>query len=122
MISYSVDWKVKMMIIVSKIKVQKLKTKFRWLRIIDLASNKVIFKHELTLQEVVGRLKSQQFVLDNGHIYFDNVVIKFRYDLIKKDMGKEDAALTDEDIIDFYDRALDLDDGESVILSFPYMS
>lgn len=71
---------------------------------------------------MIGRLKSQQFVLDNGHIYFDNVVIKFRYDLIKKKIGSEEHILTDKDITDLYDKALDLEKRESVMLSYPYVS
>ena len=50
MISYSIDNKTNMLIILSKIKVRSVKTKFRQLRIIDLSTQKCIFKNEMTAQ------------------------------------------------------------------------
>ena len=34
-------------------------------------------------EQLVGRLMSGLYILINGHIYFNNNVIKMRYDLLK---------------------------------------
>lgn len=41
----------------------------------------------------------------DGHIYFNNNVIKIRIDLLKKNNVKE---LKDEEVFDFYEKILDL--------------
>ena len=42
-----------------------------------------IFDHEILDENMKGILISGQFKFINGHIYFNNNVIKIRYDLIK---------------------------------------
>lgn len=122
MISYSIDNKTNMLIILSKIKVRSVKTKFRQLRIIDLSTQKCIFKNEMTAQmsQVTGRMKSGDFVLHNGHMYFDNTVVKIRYDLIQKGIFGAHEPLTDEQVFDIYDKILDLEHDESIMISYPY--
>ena len=46
--------------------------------------SKAIFDSEIFDPYLMGTLKSGNYVLVDGHLYCKNVVIKFRYDLMKK--------------------------------------
>ena len=52
--------------------------------IYDLKNFKIEYESKVDDELCYGRLKSGVFKLINGHIYFNNDVIKIRYDLIKK--------------------------------------
>ena len=39
--------------------------------------------------EIIGRLKSNLYTFTEGHIYFNNKVIKIRYDLLETQKGGE---------------------------------
>ena len=73
------------------------------------------------MTEIIGRLKSCEFVLHNGHMYFDNTVVKIRYDIIDKGINGVEGPLTDEHIFDTYDKILDLEHDESIMISYPYL-
>ena len=109
-----------MLLILSKIKSNNKMNKIKLLRIIDLDSNQCVFKNEFTMNEVYGRMKANTFVLDNGHMYFNNCVVKIRYDLISKGIDQE-GPLRDEDILDTYNEILELEHDESIMISFPYL-
>jgi hypothetical protein len=119
MLEFCIDQQAKMLIILSKIKVTKGKNKIKWLRIIDLQTKMCIYKNEFQKKDVIGRFKLRSFVLSNGHMYFDNTVVKIRYDLIKRVDG---PSLRADEIFDVYHNALELDPIESVMLSYPYIS
>ena len=66
-------------------KKDKSKNKY-FVTIIDILDDdqiKVLYNARLTQESVLGRLKSGMYMIVNGHIYFNNDVIKIRYDLLK---------------------------------------
>ena len=73
-----------------------------------------IFKNEFNITEIIGRIKSKQFSLKNGHMYFDNTVVKIRYDLIAQGITENGEPLKDEHIFDLYDKLLDLEKEECI--------
>lgn len=73
-----------------------------------------IFKNEFNITEIIGRIKSKQFSLKNGHMYFDNTVVKIRYDLIAQGITEKGEPLKDEHIFDLYDNLLDLEKEECI--------
>ena len=52
------------------------------LKLFDLNKNIQVFEIELTNKYFIGRLISGLCTLIDGHIYFNNNLIKIRYDLI----------------------------------------
>lgn len=55
--------------------------------------------------EMIGRLKSGLFKIAQGHIYFNNDVIKVRQDLIG---SEQSATYTEKEIFDFYPDVFEL--------------
>ena len=55
----------------------------KFFSIYDIDSEKVIYSLQIKNPEVIGRLKSNLYTFTEGHIYYNNKVIKIRYDLIK---------------------------------------
>ena len=51
-------------------------------------------------REIIGRLKSNLYNYTEGHIYYNNKVIKIRYDLISQRKG---AQITENELFDHYD-------------------
>jgi hypothetical protein len=55
------------------------------IKIVDLNDEKVLLNmRKVEHRELIGRLKCQEFSLIDGHMYFNNQVVKIRYDLLKK--------------------------------------
>tara|TARA_B110000285_G_scaffold174888_1_gene196120 strand:+ start:1357 stop:1539 length:183 start_codon:yes stop_codon:yes gene_type:complete len=54
--------------------------------------------------ELIGRLKSNLYNLVGGHIYYNNNVIKIRYDMI----DQEDNVFPENQIFDNYSNVLSL--------------
>jgi len=52
-------------------------------KLFDLKNHKTVFEKLITQPALIGRLESGCYTLINGHIYFNNNVIKIRYDLIE---------------------------------------
>ena len=50
-------------------------------------------------EELIGRLISGLYTFVNGHIYFNNNVIKIRYDLLKNQSG---SGLTEANFFNTY--------------------
>lgn len=48
---------------------------------------------------LIGKMLSGLYLLLNGHIYFNNNVIKIRYDLLESD---KDSKLTEHDYFDYF--------------------
>lgn len=65
---------------------------------------------------MIDRLESSQFTFEGGHIYYNNNVIKIRYDLIDKFGGDNYNEL---EIFDQYDNIFDLQQGERVKSNTP---
>lgn len=52
-------------------------------KIYDIQTAEVEFTIAIKSEELIGRLMSGLYTYVNGHIYFNNNVIKIRYDLLK---------------------------------------
>ena len=55
--------------------------------------------------DIIGRIKLGLFNLINGHMYFQNKVIKIRYDLLRTEQANQ---LSENQIFDTYQDLLDL--------------
>ena len=51
-------------------------------KIFDLVKREMEFSIEITNTELIGRLLSGLYTFVDGHIYYNNNVIKIRYDLL----------------------------------------
>jgi hypothetical protein len=77
-----------------------------FLKIFDLKENdKIILETMIENPTLQGILCSGAFTLVDGHIYYNNNVIKVRYDLIKDKLARN---LTNDEIFNQYDDILDL--------------
>ena len=61
-------------------------------------------------KELIGRIKSELLTFTNGFIYFNNTVVKIRYDLI----NANDSLLTANQIFDIYEDVFDLNSGQRI--------
>jgi hypothetical protein len=52
----------------------------------DLKENKMTYELDISNMELIGRLLSGLYTFVKGHIYFNNNVIKIRYDLFLRDI------------------------------------
>lgn len=55
-------------------------------------------------REIIGRLKTNLYNFVEGHIYYNNKVIKIRYDLIDKNEGD----IKENELFDHYDNIVKL--------------
>ena len=53
-------------------------------KIVDMETNEAIFQMIIKDKRFLGWFRSEQGVIIDGHIYFSNIVIKLRYDIIEK--------------------------------------
>jgi hypothetical protein len=67
-------------------------------------------------KELVGRLKSGLFFLVNGHMYYNNNIIKIRYDLLRGGAIKEWKEI---EIFDYYEDNINLETNERVLANMP---
>jgi len=58
-------------------------------KIYDLEGERVLWNAPVKNKELIGLLRSNLYTLVNGHIYYNNKVIKIRYDLLKKTNMKD---------------------------------
>ena len=69
--------------------IQNSKTKYK-IKLVDLtSSDEVFYETEIKSKELISRLKCEMYTVLDGHIYYDNKVIKIRYDLIRQGKIKE---------------------------------
>ena len=57
----------------------------KFVRIVDLkddGDNKVLYNSKVENEELLGRLTSMLYCFVDGHIYYNDNVIKIRYDLL----------------------------------------
>ena len=76
--------------------------------IVETNSQKTIYSGDVSNPELLGRLKSQTFAISKGHIYYNNQLIKIRYDLLSPD-------ICEHDVFDYYENILDLNENEKVL-------
>jgi hypothetical protein len=76
------------------------------LKLFDITENKAFFDVELTIDSLIGRLKSGLCRINNGHIYFNNNLIKMRLDLINSPKSHK---YKDQELFDFYYGMFNLD-------------
>ena len=69
----------------------------------------------ITSSELIGRLKSNLYNLVGGHIYYNNNVIKIRYDLI----DQIEDSLPENQIFDSYTNVLTLQENDYVQTGTP---
>jgi len=70
-----------------------------------------IFEVKIKDEPLIQRLKSGLYTLIDGHIYFNNNVIKLRYDRMNK---KDSHILVEDEVFDFYYGIFQLKPGERV--------
>ena len=92
--------------------------KKRFMKIIDLHNNYVLFNSTISDKDLVGRLKCGIFSLVGGHLYYDNRVIKIRYDLLRRNHLNN---FLEPDCFDFYYKIFDLNEEfqEEIQMFFP---
>ena len=61
----------------------------KFVTIYDWDQEVVIVRLKIESREIIGRLKSNLYNFVEGHIYYNNKVIKIRYDLLKTFKGGE---------------------------------
>lgn len=71
---------------------------------------------KIKTKELIGRLKSQLFFLVNGHIYYNNSIIKIRYDLLRNSTIRE---WKENEIFDYYEDNIHLETNEQVLANMP---
>lgn len=80
--NYGFDEKDKCIIFLKK---QQNKNKF-YISIVEISddtSYETLYNSPTTNEQFIGRLRSNFFMIVNGYIYYNNDVIKIRYDLLK---------------------------------------
>lgn len=83
----------------------------------DTEENRTILDMKITNPELIGRLKSQLFFLVNGHMYYNNSLIKIRYDLLRKNTGI--GQYQEKEIFDYYENNISLELNERVLAQMP---
>lgn len=79
----------------------------------------MLFTVKVTIRELIGRMKSNLYSFVDGHIYYNNNVIKVRYDII--DLHEKDGRPISEDqLFDFYSNVLPLDEGVVIQSGSPF--
>ena len=87
-LNFGVDNTSSRLIILSRVKNPKGKS-FKYFTLYSFNRDKIIFQMKIENKEIIGRLKSNLYNFVGGHIYYNNKVIKIRYDLIEGRGGKE---------------------------------
>ena len=54
----------------------------KFITIYDFNEERIVIQLPVINEELIGRLKSNLYNLVGGHIYYNNNVIKIRYDII----------------------------------------
>ena len=93
--------------------------KKRFIKIVDLKTEDILFNHQITNKHLIGRLKCDIYSIVNGHIYFNNSVIKIRYDLLRRDNKNR---ILEHEAFDYYYDLIDLDKNEEIQLFLPEVS
>lgn len=60
----------------------------------------ILFNGPVKDEWLIGRLKNMRFIFNDGHLYYNNHVIKIRYDLVKN--NSTHRALNEYELFDYY--------------------
>lgn len=71
----------------------------------DNGENVLLYNHVVEDEELIGRLTSMLYCFVDGHIYYNNNVIKIRYDLLLKQDTKC-ADYGEYEVFDYYENIL----------------
>ena len=77
---------------------------------------KILFESTIQDKPLIGRLASGMYTFVDGHIYYNNNVIKIRYDILNH---PHSSKYTETDIFDFYYNIFQLKENETVKASTP---
>lgn len=103
-LNFGADNTKERLIILSGIKNQKGR-RDKFVTLYDLNSEEILHQIKIQNLEIIGRLKSNLYNFVEGHIYFNNKVIKIRYDLIESNKGGE---IKENELFDHYDNIIKL--------------
>lgn len=85
----------------------------------DLETEQMIGQAFIKDKQLVGQFFSDMFTFMDGHMYFNNSVVKFRYDLIK---SSRDRFMPSKEFFNTYNNLIELKSGEAVYAKQPLMS
>jgi hypothetical protein len=88
----------------------------KYVKIYDKENENTLWNAKVHNNELIGRLKTQFYQFIQGHIYFNNKVIKIRYDLLNKKNIKD---LSDFEVFDFYDNLFNMTQGDQFLTDMP---
>ena len=103
-LNYGVDNSKRRLMILTGIKNSHNK-RDKFITFYDLDTSKKLCKITVTNREIIGRLKSNLYNFVEGHIYYNNKVIKVRYDQIENNQGE----YNENEIFDHYKNVIKLD-------------
>jgi hypothetical protein len=69
-------------------------------KLYDIEKNVTVYKSEIKNKLLIGILKTGLYTFVQGHIYFNNDVIKLRYDLLSD--ADKDRKYKENEIFDYY--------------------
>lgn len=87
--NFGADNTNKRLLILSGVKNSKDK-RDKFLTLYSFNRDKIIFTMRIKNPEIIGRLKTNLYNFVGGHIYYNNKVIKIRYDLLDFDQTRLD--------------------------------
>ena len=82
----------------------------KYITIYDLKHEKVLLNMVVENPELIGRLKSNLYNFVGGHIYYNNNVIKIRYDVI----DQSEETFPENHVFDNYMNVLSLQENDYV--------
>ena len=103
-LNYGVDNSKRRLMILTGIKNSHNK-RDKFITFYDLDTSKKLCNIIVTNREIIGRLKSNLYNFVEGHIYYNNKVIKVRYDQIENNQGE----YNENEIFDHYKNVIKLD-------------
>ena len=115
--AFGYDYRANIVILMKSPKRRRQKGKS--VKIYDLATDRTLWNGRVRNEELIGRLKSSLYTLVDGHIYYNNKVIKIRYDLLRQRNLKD---LEEHEVFDYYENILGLDQHETVKTNMPFCS
>ena len=102
--NFGVDNTRRRLMVLSGIKNTKDK-RDKFFTIYDIETETTIVRLQIFNTEIIGRLKTNLYNFVEGHIYFNNKVVKVRYDLLEQQNGGE---IKENQLFDHYDDIINL--------------
>ena len=88
-------------------------------KIFDLIKGETEFAIEIKNEEFIGRLLSGLYTFVDGHIYYNNSVIRIRYDLLK---SLHAGSLTESTLFNYYNDIFPLQENMTIRSNTPINS